>query len=215
MTALITLVSAGVIAGTGATTNARIRSAATLISSGVRVAFSRAASTSRPVRLVLDLDRQAILLEESSLPMLVRRDDESNAAGAEASTEQEKKAMDEAERIIKGPQAPRAIFKPVKAFGFESDDPAAGRLLGNNVAIKSVEVDHSEKPVLSGRAYIYFWPGGMTERAAIQLGRKDTALSDVNMTVLISPLTGKVTIVGGAKSMEKLRDTGEREDTAF
>jgi len=212
---LIALFMGAVVMGMGAATNARVRSAATLVAGGIRVAFTRAASTSKSMRLVLDLDRNVVVLEEADTPMLVRRDDETGSDGASAATAQEEAAIHETERLLKGPTAPRPLFKPVDAFGFEVDDPTKGRELGRGVAFRRVEISHAEEPYLSGRAYLYFWPGGQTERASIQVGRKDATGDDGVITILVSPLTGRVQIEGGAKPMERAREDSEREDTGF
>lgn len=212
---LIALFMGAVVLGMGAATNARVRSAATMIASAVRVSFTRAAATSKSMRMVMDLDRHVIVLEESSMPMLVRRDDETGTDGASAATQQEEAAINEAERLVKGPRAPRPLFKPIDAFGFEVDDPMKGRELGRGVVFRRVEVSHSEEPYLSGRAYLYFWPGGQTERASIQVGRQDSTGDEGVISILVSPLTGRVRIEGGAKPMERPRDDSEREDRGF
>ena len=212
---LIALFMGAIVMGMGAATNARVRSAATLVASGVRVAFTRASSTSKSMRLVFDLDRDLIVLEESKMPMLVRRDDETRTDGAEGTTQQELNAIAEADRISKGPTAPRALFQPVAALGFEADNPETGRPLGRGVGFRRVEVAHSEDPYSEGRAYLYFWPGGQTERASIQVARKDESGEDGVITILVSPLTGRVKIVGGARPMERAREDNEREDRGF
>jgi general secretion pathway protein H len=209
---LLALFTGAVVMGMGAATNARVRSAATLIASGVRVAFSRSASNSRSLRLVFDFERNVLVLEESSMPMLVRRDDETRTDGAEATTQQEQAAIQEAARITAGPRAPRPLFQPVRALGFELDDPSSGRDLGAGVGFRRIEVAHAQEPYTSGRAYLYFWPGGMTERAAIQVGPKSATNDDRVITVLVSPLTGRVEMAGGAKPMPRPREDSERED---
>jgi general secretion pathway protein H len=83
-----------------------------------------------------------------------------------------------------------------------------------------VETAHSPDGQTAGRAYLYFWPGGQTERAAIQLTVKTTAeeAADDGMTILVSALTGRVRTAAGTKSMEPMRSDGtfqEREDRAF
>jgi general secretion pathway protein H len=58
-----------------------------------------------------------------------------------------------------------------------------------------VKTEHDEEVINEGRAYIYFWPGGTTERAIVQLkkqGDKEPAL-----TVVLSPLTGRAKIEKG------------------
>ena len=76
---------------------------------------------------------------------------------------------------MKGPRPPRPMFQPAKAFGFETNDPKGGRELGRNVVFRRIEIEHQKEPLIYSldpeemakekRAYLYFWPGGTTERA--------------------------------------------------
>jgi len=215
--ALIGMVTAGIVISSGAVINSRMRGAAGMITGAVRIAFTRASATSRPNRLVFDIDNGAVILEETRDVLALKKDDV--AGGAAAATEEERDAIATAARIIKGPQAPRARFSAVRALGFDEPDTSGGRPIGKGVRFRKVETAHSPDGQTSGRAYLYFWPGGQTERAAIQLARA-TSGDDANegMTILISALTGRVRTVAGAKSMDPLRDDGtfqEREDRAF
>jgi general secretion pathway protein H len=72
-----------------------------------------------------------------------------------------------------------------------------------------VETEHDEEPVTEGRAYVYFWPGGLTERAAIRLKRSDSA--DDGLTVFISPLTGRASIERGKASFPAPREDPDGE----
>lgn len=226
--AVVVLVMLGVVVGSGAVTNARVRGAATMIAGAVKIAFTRASATSRPMRLVLDLDNSRVTLEESDDTVLVTKDE--IAGGAAAATEAEKHAIEQADKIVKGPRAPRAQFRPVKAFGFDEGAESKGkdgesakasrgsRSLGPGVRFRRVETVRSLDGQTEGRAYIYFWPGGQTERAAIQLQAGSSSSPEDGLTVLVSPLTGKTRIVAGAKSLEPPREDGtysEREDTSF
>ena len=213
--ALIAIVMAGVITGTGAVANSRMRGAAGMINGAVRIAFTRASATSRPNRLVFDIDNGAVILEETSDALTVKKDD--TAGGAAPGTAEERDAIETAQRALKGPQAPRARFRAVRALGFD-DDTSGGRSIGKGVKFRKIETAHSPEGQTSGRAYLYFWPGGQTERASIQLARIGAEDDREGMTVLISALTGKVRTVAGAQSMDPLRDDGtfqEREDRSF
>ena len=57
-----------------------------------------------------------------------------------------------------------------------------------------VETEHDEEPVTSGRAYVYFWPGGIAERAHVQLRR---AGDPGGLTVIVSALTGRTRVERG------------------
>jgi general secretion pathway protein H len=68
--------------------------------------------------------------------------------------------------------------------------------------------------VTSGRGYIYFWPGGLTERAYIQLKRAGGG--EEALTVIVSPLTGRTKIEKGLVDLpeprtDKEEDQGDRE----
>jgi len=214
--ALIAMVTAAVVGGSGAVTNARMRGASSMISGAIRVAYTRASATSRPNRLVFDLAESKVVLEETDDGVLVRQD---VTGGAEGSTPEEREALAAAATIVKGPVAPRPTFRPVKALGFNDEsDKGAGRSLGKGVRFRKVETGHSPDGQTSGRAYLYFWPGGQTERASIQLVAGDATGPKDGMSILVMPLTGRTRIVGGSKPMDPLRDDGtssEREDRAF
>lgn len=214
--ALISVVTTGAVVGSGAIVNSRMRGAASMITGAVRIAFTRASATSRPNRLVFDIDNGAVLLEETNDTLTVRKDDATG--GAAAATTGERDAIETAARIMKGPQAPRARFSPVRALGFNDPDTSGGRPIGKGVRFRKIETAHAPDGQTSGRAYLYFWPGGQTERASIQLARSASGEEDEGMTILVSGLTGRVRTFAGAKSMDPLRDDGtvqEREDRAF
>jgi general secretion pathway protein H len=214
--ALISVVTAAVIGGSGAVTNARMRGASSMINGAIRIAYTRASATSRPNRLMFDLDQSKVVLEETEGVVLVRPD---ITGGAEGTSPEEREALEAAASIVKGPVAPRPTFRPVTALGFNDEvEKSAGRALGKGVKFRKVETGHSPDGQSSGRAYLYFWPGGQTERASIQLTAGDATGPNDGMSILVSPLTGRTRTVGGAKSMEPLRDDGtssDREDRAF
>jgi general secretion pathway protein H len=204
--ALIAVLAGAIFFGTGAFSGSRLRGAAGLVVSGVRIGTTRANSTGRPVRLVFDLDQKRIMLEEATGSVMLREREESASAGAQAATEAEQKAVAEAERILEGPKAARAQFKPVKQFGFDADNPSLGRELGRDIEYRHVQTEHDEQPRSEGRAYLYFFPGGGTERAVIQLRRNE---QDEGLTVLVSALTGRARIERGRVELPEPRSDGE------
>jgi len=209
--ALIAILSGSVIYGTGMLGSSRLRGASSLIASGVRLGLARANTSGHPTRMTLDLDTDKVLLEEASGSVMLR-DKKAPAGGAEAATEAEKaeqKAAAEGDRILQGPHAPRATFRPIPRFA----DTPTGRELGSGVDLAQVQTEHDEDPVTSGRAYVYFWPGGITERAYIQLKRPG---AEDALTVVVSPLTGRTKIEKGLVDLpeprtDKEEDQGDRE----
>jgi general secretion pathway protein H len=210
--ALIALLSGTVLFGSGLFASNRERSAATLILTGVRLGLTRANATGKPVRMVFDLEKNRVKLEEAKGVMLLKKDDgESTGAGAEPATQAEREAKKEADRIMDGPKPPRPRFKPVKDFGGDSEHPGDGRELGRGITFRSVQTSHDGEPRKEGRAYLYFWPGGGTERASIQI---QSSPDDKGLTILVSPLTGRAEIKRGHVALEEPRtdsDFGERK----
>jgi len=223
---IIALLSGVTILGIGVTSGARLKRSATMVVGAIRVAYAHANATSKPVRLVFDFENRLIILEEATGQLqLVKHD---KTGGAEAATEAEKAAQDEAEAIVKGPRAPRPAFKPAKAFGFDpkssdtgiSGEDKPGKELSKGIRFHSVETTHTDEPELADHAYLYFWPGGQTERAAIVLTKGDGDNDDDSdfLTILVSPLTGKAELKAGKQALVRPRDESEeseREDTGF
>jgi general secretion pathway protein H len=220
---LISLAIVGALAGVtilgmGATSSARMKRGATLVTGAVRVAYAHANAISKPVRLVFDFEQRMIILEEASGELFIDRRD--RTGGAAAATEAEKVAQAEAEAILKGPRAPRPSFEPTKAFGFDAEDGRPGKELPPGIRFHSVETSHVDEPELAERAYLYFWPGGQTERAAVVVTRGDGEDDEATdfLTVLVSPLTGKCEIKGGKVAMPRPRtdeEESERADSEF
>ena len=220
--AIAALLAGGAALGVGALSNARLRESATLLASAVRTAYNHANATSRTVRLVLDFGepQPTITIEDSPGRMFLQSGD--RTGGAAAADEIEAEVIAESEEILAGERPPRPQFTPVKdLLGFRADKgSAAKRALSDKIFFRQVEVAHEDGPVTQGKVYVYFFPGGQAERAAIQLQK--TAEADVDdddiLTVMVHPLTGKVEIMSGPVSMPRPlseEEASEREDTGF
>lgn len=214
--AVIALVMGAVVVGSGQMASSRMRHSSTMIAGAVRVGFSRASASSKSVRLVLDFEENAIWLEQGDQPMLVQSKDTTGTGGAAASTVAERQATEESSRIVKGPTPPRTAFTEIDAMGLAASTPGKGKKpLERGIKLREVQTSHDAEPRKSGRAYLYFWPGGQTEQASIQLKVGDDADEKHAVTLLVAPLTGKVTVKDGAVALPKPRDekeASERED---
>ena len=55
-------------------------------------------------------------------------------------------------------------------MGLAASTPGKGhKALEGGIKFRGVQTQHDDLPRTEGRAYLYFWPGGQTERASIQL----------------------------------------------
>ena len=205
--ALIALLSGSLLFGKNMLVGSRMKATATLLVSSVRFGLTRANATGRPARLVIDFDKKTVAIEEASSSVMLREKGKDPSAGAAPASSAEAKARAETERILEGPRAARPEFAKLSGVSGAIEDLSVGRPLGEGVEVVQVRTEHDEEPLREGRAYIYFWPGGTTERAIIQLkkaGDKETAL-----TVVLSPLTGRAKIEKGAVDFPEPRNSDE------
>ena len=211
--ALIALLAGAIVLGPGMLTSSRQRAAATLILSGVRVGMTRANVTGYPVRMVFDLEQDRVRLEQSASRSVLRAAPDEAAKRTATAIAEEAEARAEAERVTSGAQKGPPQFNPVEEFGFDGDDPKAGRALGSGVFFGSVQTERDEAPVTEGSAYLYFWPRGGTERAAIHINR---GKEDSGLTVMVSALTGRARIEKGKVDLPPPRwddeEYSEREE---
>jgi general secretion pathway protein H len=207
------------VAGTMQLPSERLHRSTTMIISAIKVAYTRATATSRDLRLVMDLDQKKIWLEESDAPMLAQAKDKSATGGADPMNQLEAAAIAEGKRIMNGPPIPKPKFHPIEVYGFgDTESGKGGKPLQRGITFRSVQTTHDDTARTSGRAYVYFWPGGRTERAAIQLRIGDSEEPGRTLTLLVSPLTGKVTVKGGPADLVVPVDdaqSSERTDTTY
>lgn len=217
--AIIAVISGAALGGLGAIAAARLKGDAVMVTSAVRAAYTYANASSKVVRLVFDFSARTVTIEEASSKMLLAKDD--STGGAAPATAAEQEAVAAGEQLLKGPRPPRAAFTPAQVRGFSPGKEQVGKELSSGIRFYQIETGHDEAPLTEGRAYLYFFPGGQTERASIQLfrGSSSDKPDEYNvMSVVVSPLTGKAEVARGAVRIERPRtekDASEREDTSF
>jgi general secretion pathway protein H len=214
--ALGALLTGALIAGVGSATNARLKSSCTLVASAIRTAYARATATAKPVRVVFDFEQRRLWLEEGSSPMLTTAQDPTMTGGADPATALEKAASEQASQILKGPRAPKPLFKSVKEPTLDEGNKTQGRPLERGIRFWEIHTAHQVTPLRQGRAYLYMWPGGMTETAYLQISKgEEDANASNSMTLSVHPLTGRVRVLSGLQTVRFPSATdsaSERED---
>ncbi len=200
--AIVAMVMGVVVIGFGAVSSARLKHGATKVAGAIRVAYSHATAVSNAVRLTFDFADGKIYLEEAEGRHFLRKD----ASGGSEQIEEQAQANDKAAEL----RAPRAAFKTVGTPGF----PEAGIELPRDIGFWSVDTGHQQEPLLEGKAYLYFFPGGQTETASIQIRVSNAAEEETSdfMTVTVSPLTGKSIIHKGRVTLPKSLDESQLSD---
>ena len=180
-----------------------------MLSGAIRVAYARSSATSKPVRLAFDFAEKTVTLEESEAPMLVQSKDTTGTGGAAGSTDQERANAAEADGLVPGIRAPRVAFKAVVEPGLGVKGPKA---LPRGITFFKVQASHDDAPRTEGRAYLYFWPGGQTERASIALRVGESTEEDAMLSLIVAPLTGKTRVAAGAVPLSTPTDDKEASE---
>jgi general secretion pathway protein H len=167
------------------------------LAGGIRALYGSAAVSGRTCRLVFDLDAAAYWSECAQGSVRLAAEGEKARSGARESTREEELLATVAQRgdAISEEERTRAELARKSAFAPAGDIPKTE--LGGSVRFTDVWVSHQPERYVTGKAFLYFWPSGLTETASIHLKQGD----DVN-SLIVSPLTGKVRIVSGRVDAE-------------
>jgi general secretion pathway protein H len=166
------------------------------LAGAVRAVHGGAAMAGRSCRLVLDLDANAYWSECAQGTVRLAREGERSRGGARETTrEEELLASAKGDRLSDEDRERLAI---ARKSAFQPAGEVQKTQLGSSVQFADVWVQHQPERYTSGKAFLYFWPSGLTETATIHLAQGD----DVN-TLLVSPLTGRVKIVSGRVDPER------------
>ena len=209
---IIALIMGGIIFGSGQVASARLRASSSLITGAIKAGYTRSSAVSKSVRLVFDFETNTMWLEEADRPMVVQSKDITGTGGADPATVAEQAAVAEGDRIVKGPAPPRPQFRPVPAADLTAREPGGKRPLPRGITFREVQTFHDDLPRTEGRAYLYFWSGGQTERAEIQVRVGKDEDDSQTLTLLVSPLTGKVTTKSGPFALKLPTDDKEASE---
>ncbi len=125
-----------------------------------------------------DGSEQSFWVERSNSQVLLANPDEEETKEAPEEHKTDKKAFEKDQRLSRKEQG-----------------------LPGALRFEDVEVAGGEGPIASGMAYIYFFPQGMVQEAAIHL----KASEDLRWTVNFHPLTGKTHILTSYVTLQEIQ----------
>lgn len=111
--------------------------------------------------------------------------------------------------------APKSVprRKPPLFSSFEEENAISGIAkpikLPEGIKVTYVRTDADPQPITEGQASIYFFPRGRTQKAHIQVEDEGT---DAKWTIVLEPLTGRVTIEEGHQDLVLPDDPSDEED---
>ena len=218
---IVAFVSTGVTYGLGLMMRTSLRSACMKLLAASRFAYTRSVTQGVTVRVVVDLDEARVAIEEAhGRVALARASDPTSAAIAHgradgAGASDDRTGIDPwaaAQAALQRTQLPSFGSSPFRPIANDDGEPVeryTPHPLGGGIRVIKLLVPHEPEAREHGSGAIYFFPGGRTEHAIVQLtdGRNDV------YTVELHPLTGRGTVHTEAwEPREPEDDTGDRSE---
>jgi prepilin-type N-terminal cleavage/methylation domain-containing protein len=205
--AIIATVVTGATFGLGAITRSRLRSSAFKVASAARFAYSRSLTQGTTTRLHFDFEKNTMAVEETDTPVTLATEEQLEADAGQA-VDPWDLARSRLEKPL-DPVEPRSPFQPITNQSHEVLKRYTAQPVGDAISIHALITPHETDKRTDGEGSVYFFPGGLTENAVIQLSDS----SDTVYSVEIHPLTGDARIHNFAyEPLDDLDDEGEVED---
>lgn len=218
---ILTIAASAVSVGVGAMTRSQLRSSCSKLIASARFAYNHAVVNGVTTRVVFTLPAQTFSIEEAHGRIVLakagdeRREGDGEGPVSGAGVDPWKAAEARLQQTYK-PNLGGSPFSPIgqsnqMADGSESKPSRYTNIeLGRGVRIVRLTVPHEVDPVEEGENAIYFFPGGQTEHAVIQLSDG----GDTVYSIEFHPLTGRATLYTKAYEPRALLDNGDRDEDA-
>jgi len=197
--------------GLGALGRSKLRSSCVKISAAAKFAYHRAITQGKTVRIVLDFEQNTMGFEEAHGRVTLR--DAENSHWSDDDQDEDEDGADDpwssAQANLESAIAAsigRSPFGPITDDDGQPMERYQPRPL-EGVMIARLFTPHELEPREAGKGYIYFFPGGQTEHAVVQLENRDQHVYSVE----IHPLTGRAEIFPHAVEPEELTEDDLRD----
>ena len=212
--AIVGLLMGAAVYGFRSIAKSELRSSSSKLAGAIRYCFDRAVTTGSYYRLVLDLDGNKYWAERSDdRTYLTAGKEDSPGKGEALDVQALEKKRDEDDAKLQEmatsvggqmisldppPKPKRAKFQTFKDATLPQVKLARAKFF-------DVYTPRQREPYIKGRAYLYFFPDGHTERAIVRLHDGDDFYS-----LVVHPLTGRVEVTSG--KIDIPRDFGDRDE---
>lgn len=206
--AIIAVVVTGATFGLGAITRTRLRSSAFKVMSAARFAYNRSLTQGTTTRLLFDFDKDTMAVEETYTPVTLATNEqlESEEGAAVDPWDLAKARLEQPLTPIE----PTSPFQPITNQSGKVLDRYKAKPLADGVTVHALITPHETDRRTEGDGAIYFFPGGVTEHAVVQL----SDASETVYSIEIHPLTGNARIHNFAyEPLDELDDDGDVEDS--
>jgi len=192
---------------------AKVRTESTKLAAAIRYCYDRAVTTNGYYRIVLDFDNNTYWAEHSDERALLSREKEKTAGKGQAldvaalEKERDEQIAKEEEELRSRSQGLGVALEPpprAKRAKFSTfTDAAIKQVKLKGVRLVDAYTPRQPEPYKKGKAYLYFFPDGHTERALIHVSNMD---DDEYYSLVVSPLTGQVAVHKGNETVDRTFD---------
>ena len=203
---LVVLVIVGLIGGMSirglrSLTKSDLRTSVSHLSGAMRYLFNRAATTGKYHRLVIDVDQGRYWAEVSEDHFYMPREPETEAsrkklAELEADLDQKEARRKEMAAAAGDDEDVSKVvpmdFRPKRARFGAFKETALKAVQMKSTKVMDVFTPRVADPVDHGRAYIYFFPLGMTEPAIVHLSDQG---GGTIYSLVVHPVTGRIQVM--------------------
>lgn len=216
---ILVVAASGVSLGFGAITRSHLRSGCNKVIASARYAYNQAVVNGVTTRLSFTLPASTFSIEEAhGRIVLAKANDERRVGDGESAVSAA--GVDPwkaAEARLQDTYKPNLGASPFSPIGSGSQLADGGEAkpsrftnieLGRGVRIVKLFVAHEVDPVEEGENGIYFFPGGQTEHAVIQLSDGGETVYSIE----IHPLTGRAKLHTEAYEPRALLDNAEDDE---
>ncbi len=216
---IMALAMGGAIVSFRSVAKSELRASASKMAGAIRYCFDRAITTGAYYRIVLDLDKSEYWAERSDDRFYLAGQKENSPGGGKAlDVVAQEKLRDEEDQKLKQdfmnrgtagmaldpPPIPRrAKFQTFK-------DAALPKVTLKKVQLFDLYTPRQKEAYTQGKAYLYFFPDGHTERALLRMNSKDDFYS-----LIVHPLTGRVEVKAGKVDVTAEFDNTDEEGNKF
>lgn len=203
---IVAVLFGGVATGIGALTGSDARQAAGELAGTIRSVYDTAALSGKTCRIVFELPLQREGDDESDGQVVYRAECAASAVTTSRDRDEELKRVGDADadrsagrarKYGTGDAALKDLFAAEERrvenaanFSEFTSEEVQPRKFPSNVRVH-VWTRHQQKPATSGKAFLYFFPQGFTEKAHVYVRQGDNV-----WTIAVSPLTGKTVVHG-------------------
>ncbi len=181
---LMVMIISMVIPSVSNITGMNLKTSASRLAGAIRYTYDLAARKNSPFRVVFDLDENSYWVESSSDKFLLERE-KTRVSDGELQPPEEN---DRARRFMGRSFIESGdMWKPKSRASFADFAGPITKKAGlpDGISIDDVWVAHQDDRVTTGRAYLYCFPTGMTERAVIHLVDDDRDIYTLSVEALL------------------------------